>query len=125
MCQTQCPPRDNYVNCDGPSTSLPFSLVLFVFPVFCPCFGISLTIKAFHILTSLFLLPLHSSLLFPANSFPDRLVMFVVQKMENSNERSRMGSLAVLRHLINSTSEELQSDTSITYTVPNSYTLSC
>uniref|UniRef100_A0A3P9H5X0 Maestro heat-like repeat family member 1 n=1 Tax=Oryzias latipes TaxID=8090 RepID=A0A3P9H5X0_ORYLA len=36
------------------------------------------------------------------NSFPDRLVMFVLQKLENSNERSRMGSLAVLRHLINS-----------------------
>ncbi|XP_034553780.1 maestro heat-like repeat-containing protein family member 1 isoform X2 [Notolabrus celidotus] len=39
-----------------------------------------------------------------ANAFPDRLVMFVLQKLENSNERSRVGSLAVLRHLINSTS---------------------
>uniref|UniRef100_A0A3Q2DGE9 Maestro heat-like repeat family member 1 n=1 Tax=Cyprinodon variegatus TaxID=28743 RepID=A0A3Q2DGE9_CYPVA len=38
------------------------------------------------------------------NSFPDRLVMYVLQKLENSNERSRMGSLAVLRHLINSSS---------------------
>uniref|UniRef100_A0A673XLV4 Maestro heat like repeat family member 1 n=1 Tax=Salmo trutta TaxID=8032 RepID=A0A673XLV4_SALTR len=37
-----------------------------------------------------------------ANTFPDRLVMFVLQKLENSNERIRMGSLAVLRHLINS-----------------------
>ncbi len=43
----------------------------------------------------------------PANSFPDRLVMFVLQKLENSNERSRMGSLAVLRHLINSSSEKI------------------
>ncbi|XP_047455118.1 maestro heat-like repeat-containing protein family member 1 isoform X1 [Mugil cephalus] len=44
-----------------------------------------------------------------ANSFPDRLVMFVLQKLENSNERSRMGSLAVLRHLINSTTSTMES----------------
>uniref|UniRef100_A0A6Q2YD75 Maestro heat-like repeat family member 1 n=1 Tax=Esox lucius TaxID=8010 RepID=A0A6Q2YD75_ESOLU len=37
-----------------------------------------------------------------ANTFPDRLIVFVLQKLENSNERNRMGSLAVLRHLINS-----------------------
>ncbi|XP_061100289.1 maestro heat-like repeat-containing protein family member 1 isoform X2 [Conger conger] len=37
-----------------------------------------------------------------ANTFPDRLTVFVLQKLENSNERYRMGSLAVLRHLINS-----------------------
>ncbi|XP_031729629.1 maestro heat-like repeat-containing protein family member 1 isoform X1 [Anarrhichthys ocellatus] len=44
-----------------------------------------------------------------ANSFPDRLVMFVLQKLENSNERNRMGSLAVLRHLINSTTATMES----------------
>ncbi|XP_072535589.1 maestro heat-like repeat-containing protein family member 1 isoform X2 [Salminus brasiliensis] len=38
-----------------------------------------------------------------ANTFPDRLMVFVLQRLENSNERNRMGSLAVLRHLINST----------------------
>ncbi|XP_006635903.2 maestro heat-like repeat-containing protein family member 1 isoform X1 [Lepisosteus oculatus] len=38
-----------------------------------------------------------------ANTFPDRLIGFVLQKLENSNERNRIGSLAVLRHLINST----------------------
>uniref|UniRef100_A0A667XV77 Maestro heat-like repeat family member 1 n=1 Tax=Myripristis murdjan TaxID=586833 RepID=A0A667XV77_9TELE len=43
-----------------------------------------------------------------ANSFPDRLVMFVLQKLENSNERSRMGSLAVLRHLINSSTSMME-----------------
>ncbi|KAG9345013.1 hypothetical protein JZ751_009553 [Albula glossodonta] len=37
-----------------------------------------------------------------ANTFPDRLTAFVLQKMENNNERHRIGSLAVLRHLINS-----------------------
>ncbi|KAJ8415756.1 hypothetical protein AAFF_G00403130 [Aldrovandia affinis] len=37
-----------------------------------------------------------------ASVFPDRLTTFVLQKLENSNERNRMGSLAVLRHLINS-----------------------
>lgn len=44
-----------------------------------------------------------------ANSFPDRLVMFVLQKLENSNERSRLGSLAVLRHLINSSTSTMES----------------
>ncbi|XP_038141522.1 maestro heat-like repeat-containing protein family member 1 isoform X1 [Cyprinodon tularosa] len=44
-----------------------------------------------------------------ANSFPDRLVMYVLQKLENTNERSRMGSLAVLRHLINSSSSIMES----------------
>ncbi|XP_067366221.1 maestro heat-like repeat-containing protein family member 1 isoform X1 [Channa argus] len=43
-----------------------------------------------------------------ANSFPDRLVLFVLQKLENSNERNRMGSLAVLRHLINSTTSTME-----------------
>ncbi|XP_060907082.1 maestro heat-like repeat-containing protein family member 1 isoform X2 [Labrus mixtus] len=43
------------------------------------------------------------------NAFPDRLVMFVLQKLENSNERSRVGSLAVLRHLINSSTSTMES----------------
>ncbi|XP_045069430.1 maestro heat-like repeat-containing protein family member 1 isoform X2 [Coregonus clupeaformis] len=44
-----------------------------------------------------------------ANTFPDRLIMFVLQKLENSNERNRMGSLAVLRHLINSSTSIMES----------------
>ncbi|XP_068612025.1 maestro heat-like repeat-containing protein family member 1 [Brachionichthys hirsutus] len=43
-----------------------------------------------------------------ANSFPDRLVFFVLQKLENSNERSRVGSLGVLRHLLNSTTSIME-----------------
>ncbi|XP_037308997.2 maestro heat-like repeat-containing protein family member 1 isoform X1 [Pungitius pungitius] len=43
-----------------------------------------------------------------ANFFPDRLVMFVLQKLDNSNERNRMGSLVVLRHLINSTTSTME-----------------
>uniref|UniRef100_A0A8C9V2U7 Maestro heat like repeat family member 1 n=1 Tax=Scleropages formosus TaxID=113540 RepID=A0A8C9V2U7_SCLFO len=43
-----------------------------------------------------------------ANTFPDRLIVFVLQKLENNNERNRMGSLAVLRHLINSSSKSKQ-----------------
>ncbi|XP_054638550.1 maestro heat-like repeat-containing protein family member 1 isoform X4 [Dunckerocampus dactyliophorus] len=43
-----------------------------------------------------------------ANAFPDRLVMFVLQKLENSNERNRLGSLAVLRHLINSSTSMME-----------------
>lgn len=43
-----------------------------------------------------------------AKSFPDRLVIFVLQKLENSNERSRMGCLAVLRHLINSATSTME-----------------
>ncbi|XP_061676018.1 maestro heat-like repeat-containing protein family member 1 isoform X2 [Syngnathoides biaculeatus] len=44
-----------------------------------------------------------------AKAFPDRLVMFVLQRLENSNERSRFGSLAVLRHLINSSTSMMES----------------
>ncbi|XP_077577113.1 maestro heat-like repeat-containing protein family member 1 isoform X1 [Stigmatopora nigra] len=44
-----------------------------------------------------------------ANAFPDRLVMFILQKLENGNERSRFGSLAVLRHLINSSTSMMES----------------
>uniref|UniRef100_A0A8C5FZJ7 Maestro heat-like repeat family member 1 n=1 Tax=Gouania willdenowi TaxID=441366 RepID=A0A8C5FZJ7_GOUWI len=44
-----------------------------------------------------------------AIAFPDRLVMYVLQKLENSNERSRTGSLSVLRHLINSTTSTMES----------------
>ncbi|XP_056141693.1 maestro heat-like repeat-containing protein family member 1 [Lampris incognitus] len=42
------------------------------------------------------------------NSFPDRLVVYILQKLENNNERNRMGSLAVIRHLINSTTSALE-----------------
>ncbi|XP_061145513.1 maestro heat-like repeat-containing protein family member 1 isoform X2 [Syngnathus typhle] len=44
-----------------------------------------------------------------AKAFPDRLVMLVLQRLENSNERSRLGSLAVLRHLINSSTSMMES----------------
>lgn len=98
MCQTQWPPRDNHVNCDSWFTSLSclscFSL-LFLY------FYDSLYISHVHFFL------FNSTSLPPAKSFPDRLVMFVLQKLENSNERSRVGSLAVLRHLINSTSEKM------------------
>ncbi|XP_053350115.1 maestro heat-like repeat-containing protein family member 1 isoform X1 [Clarias gariepinus] len=43
-----------------------------------------------------------------ANAFPDRLMAFVLQRLENNNERNRMGSLAVLRHLINSTTSIME-----------------
>ncbi|TRY56529.1 hypothetical protein DNTS_005416, partial [Danionella cerebrum] len=44
-----------------------------------------------------------------ANAFPDRLLVFVLQRLENSNGRNRMGSLAVLRHLINSSTSAMES----------------
>uniref|UniRef100_A0A8C1X5M4 Maestro heat-like repeat-containing protein family member 1 n=1 Tax=Cyprinus carpio TaxID=7962 RepID=A0A8C1X5M4_CYPCA len=43
-----------------------------------------------------------------SNTFPDRLMVFVLQRLENSNERNRMGSLAVLRHLINSSTSIME-----------------
>uniref|UniRef100_A0A672KBV2 Maestro heat-like repeat family member 1 n=1 Tax=Sinocyclocheilus grahami TaxID=75366 RepID=A0A672KBV2_SINGR len=43
-----------------------------------------------------------------ANTFPDRLMVFVLQRLENSNKRNRMGSLAVLRHLINSSTSIME-----------------
>uniref|UniRef100_A0A8C4D9K4 Maestro heat-like repeat family member 1 n=1 Tax=Dicentrarchus labrax TaxID=13489 RepID=A0A8C4D9K4_DICLA len=71
------------------------SCVLHLFLYFCDklCFHFFLSTSS----------PLHL-----ANSFPDRLVIFVLQKLENSNERSRVGSLAVLRHLINSSTSTME-----------------
>ncbi|XP_041105095.1 maestro heat-like repeat-containing protein family member 1 isoform X2 [Polyodon spathula] len=43
-----------------------------------------------------------------ANTFPDRLTGFVLQRLDNSNERNRIGSLSVLRHLINSTTSIME-----------------
>uniref|UniRef100_A0A672KDZ9 Maestro heat-like repeat family member 1 n=1 Tax=Sinocyclocheilus grahami TaxID=75366 RepID=A0A672KDZ9_SINGR len=43
-----------------------------------------------------------------SNTFPDRLMVFVLQRLENSNKRNRMGSLAVLRHLINSSTSIME-----------------
>ncbi|KAK1173073.1 maestro heat-like repeat-containing protein family member 1 [Acipenser oxyrinchus oxyrinchus] len=43
-----------------------------------------------------------------ANTFPDRLTGFVLQRLDNSNERNRIGSLAVLRHLVNSTTSIME-----------------
>ncbi|XP_028837282.1 maestro heat-like repeat-containing protein family member 1 isoform X2 [Denticeps clupeoides] len=43
-----------------------------------------------------------------ATTFHDRLLVFVLQKLENSNERNRVGSLAVLRHLINSSASIME-----------------
>uniref|UniRef100_A0A671WTE0 Maestro heat-like repeat family member 1 n=1 Tax=Sparus aurata TaxID=8175 RepID=A0A671WTE0_SPAAU len=79
-------------------------LLSLVFPVFFSCFFFSDSscISHFNFFLSISTSP-------PlANSFPDRLVMFVLQKLENSNERSRVGSLAVLRHLINSTTSTME-----------------
>ncbi|XP_027005038.2 maestro heat-like repeat-containing protein family member 1 isoform X1 [Tachysurus fulvidraco] len=43
-----------------------------------------------------------------AKTFPDRLMVFVLQRLENNNERNRISSLAVLRHLINSTTSIME-----------------
>ncbi|XP_058866407.1 maestro heat-like repeat-containing protein family member 1 isoform X3 [Acipenser ruthenus] len=43
-----------------------------------------------------------------ANTFPDRLTGFVLQRLDNSNERNRIGSLSVLRHLVNSTTSIME-----------------
>ncbi|XP_064410089.1 maestro heat-like repeat-containing protein family member 1 isoform X3 [Latimeria chalumnae] len=42
-------------------------------------------------------------------AFPDRLIGFLLQKLESSNERVRMGTLTALRHLINSAASQLES----------------
>ncbi|KAG2465114.1 MROH1 protein, partial [Polypterus senegalus] len=47
------------------------------------------------------------------NTFPDRVLIFVLQKLDNSNERNRMGTLAILRHLINSTPSIMETKKSL------------
>uniref|UniRef100_A0A8C9T2B1 Maestro heat like repeat family member 1 n=1 Tax=Scleropages formosus TaxID=113540 RepID=A0A8C9T2B1_SCLFO len=66
--------------------------------------------------TDSLLLTLHqevTALGFTPNTFPDRLIVFVLQKLENNNERNRMGSLAVLRHLINSSTSMMETKKSL------------
>ncbi|KAJ8334099.1 hypothetical protein SKAU_G00397380 [Synaphobranchus kaupii] len=44
-----------------------------------------------------------------ANTFSDRLIRFVLQKLQISSEQTRLGSLAVLKHLINTSSSVMES----------------
>ncbi|XP_061112015.1 maestro heat-like repeat-containing protein family member 1 [Conger conger] len=44
-----------------------------------------------------------------AHTFSERVIPFVLQKLEISNERNRLGSLAVLKHLINTSSSVMES----------------
>ncbi|CAH1780505.1 unnamed protein product, partial [Owenia fusiformis] len=48
-----------------------------------------------------------------AKSFSDRLVGFLLQRMEGSNEKTRIGSLCVFRHLINAADEHLENKKSL------------
>lgn len=42
-----------------------------------------------------------------ANQYSDKLVPFMIQKFEQNNEKNRIASLTVLKHLINSCKEEM------------------
>ncbi|XP_018587460.2 maestro heat-like repeat-containing protein family member 1 [Scleropages formosus] len=44
-----------------------------------------------------------------ASAFPHRLIAFLLQRLESSGERNRVGSLAVLRHLVNTSSSVVES----------------
>ncbi|KAL4629859.1 maestro heat-like repeat-containing protein family member 1, partial [Arapaima gigas] len=43
-----------------------------------------------------------------ASTFPDHLIAFLLQRLESSSEHSRVGSLAVLRHLVNTSSSVME-----------------
>ncbi|XP_043923633.1 maestro heat-like repeat-containing protein family member 1 isoform X2 [Protopterus annectens] len=43
-----------------------------------------------------------------ARAFPDRLINFILPKLDSNNERLRVGSLAVMRHLVNSASAQME-----------------
>ncbi|KAH0617331.1 hypothetical protein JD844_015380 [Phrynosoma platyrhinos] len=43
-----------------------------------------------------------------ASSFPDRLLGFLLPKLESGNERTRVGTLAILRQIINSASSQME-----------------
>ncbi|XP_035284058.1 maestro heat-like repeat-containing protein family member 1 [Anguilla anguilla] len=46
---------------------------------------------------------------FLANTFSERVIPFVIQKLEVRSERNRLGTLAVLKHLINTSSSVMES----------------
>ena len=41
----------------------------------------------------------------PAPTFSDRVIAFLLQKLEASNEKTRIASLSIIKHLINSSGE--------------------
>ncbi|XP_033011909.1 maestro heat-like repeat-containing protein family member 1 isoform X4 [Lacerta agilis] len=43
-----------------------------------------------------------------ASSFPDRLLGFLLPKLESGNERTRVGTLTILRQIINSASSQME-----------------
>ena len=42
---------------------------------------------------------------FLAPTFSDRVITFLLQKLEMNNEKTRIASLAIIKHLINSSGE--------------------
>ncbi|XP_048450050.1 maestro heat-like repeat-containing protein family member 1 [Rhincodon typus] len=48
-----------------------------------------------------------------ARAYTDRLMAFLLQKLEVHNERTRIGTLTVIKHLINSASQQLESKKSL------------
>ena len=48
------------------------------------------------------------SFAFASRSYSDRAVSFLLEKLSQPNERSKLGALAVLRHLINTAAPQLQ-----------------
>lgn len=44
---------------------------------------------------------------FKAKRYSDRMLPFLLQKFEQNNEKIRIASLTVLRHLINSSEEQM------------------
>ncbi|XP_059496590.1 maestro heat-like repeat-containing protein family member 1 [Stegostoma tigrinum] len=48
-----------------------------------------------------------------ARAYADRLIAFLLQRLEVHNERTRIGTLTVIKHLINSASQQLESKKSL------------
>ena len=54
-----------------------------------------------------FILQVYFILLFLAIKYSDRMLPFLFQKFEQNNEKNRISSLTILKHLINSSEEQM------------------
>ena len=56
--------------------------------------------------------------LFLAPAFSDRVVAFLLQKLETNNDKARIASLSIIKHLINSSGKRSLSSSIIFKIIP-------
>jgi hypothetical protein len=58
-------------------------------------------LRCFHVIGNLICITLNIFIVYVASRFADRIVYYLLQKMQGGNESHRLGAISILRHLIN------------------------